>query len=88
MRSCEPADVRSVGHLYRTGDTGAEADAIVRSGNVIIHGLGNGNHLHPLLVEMHTVAQGIIPAYRNEKINAQPLEVLDNLGVRSLISSL
>jgi hypothetical protein len=48
MRACAGAE--AVGHRYGSGHARTEADTVVRAGNIIVHGLGDGDHLHTFLI--------------------------------------
>ena len=63
-----------VRHLDGAGDAGTEADAIIGSGNVVVHRLGNRNHLHAFLVEPHAVAQRVIATDGDQEIDAEPCQ--------------
>ena len=65
-----------IGHHDGPGDTGTEADAVVRSGDVIVHGLGYGDDLHALLVKSDPVAQRVVTPDRDQIVDSKPLQVL------------
>src|SRR5439155_10978249 len=69
---------QAVDHLNGAGDAGAEADAIVRARDVIVHGLGNADDLEALFVETNAVAEGIVAADGNESVDAEPGEILED----------
>ena len=69
-----------VRHLDRAGDAGAEADAVIGAGNIVVHGLGDGDDANPFLVEAHAVAERVVSADRNHVLDAQPRQILQNLG--------
>ena len=69
-----------VGHLDGAGDAGAESDAVVGSRDVVVHGLRNCHDFHAFLVQAHAVAQGVIAADRDQVLDAEPLQVLQNFG--------
>ena len=56
-----------------------EADAVVRAGHVVVHRLGNGNDLDPFLVEPVAVAERIVPADRNQVVQPQEFDVLEDV---------
>ncbi len=58
----------------------AEADAVVGAGDVIVHGLGDANDLEAFFVQANAVAERVIAADGNERVNADPSQVLENLG--------
>jgi len=44
----------AVDHLNGARDAGAEADAVVGAGDVVVHGLGNADDFEAFLVEADT----------------------------------
>ena len=70
---------QAVGHLDGARDAGAEADAVVGAGHVVVHRLGNGDDLDAFLVQAHAVAERVVAADRDEVVDAQPFEVLQHL---------
>ena len=79
---------QAVRQLDGAGDAGAEADAVIRAGHVVIHGLGDGDHLETLVVQAHTQAERVIAADRDQVINAQEIQVLDHFRDQVVLSSL
>src|SRR5208283_1094068 len=73
------AGTQAVGHGNGASDAGAEADAVVGTGNIIVHGLGNGDDLHAFLIKANAVAQRVIAANRDQVVDSQPIEILQNL---------
>ena len=71
---------QAVGHLDDAGHAGAEADAVVGAGNVVVHGLRDGDHFYAFLKQAHAVAQRVIAADGNQVIDSQPVQVLQHLG--------
>ncbi len=71
---------QAVGQLDGAGDAGAEADAVIGAGHIVIHRLGDGDDLDALLVQAHAVAQRIIAADGDQVIDAQEIQVLEHLG--------
>ncbi len=69
-----------VGHGDGAGDAGAEPDAVVGARHVVVHGLGNGDHLEAFLVKAHAVAQRVIAADGNQEVDPQPGQILQHLG--------
>ena len=67
----------------RQGDgprhAGAETDAVVRAGHIVVHGLGDRQDPNALLVQAHTVAQRVVAADRNQVVDAQESKVLQDL---------
>ena len=61
-------------------DCGGKADAVVRTEDVVIHRLGNGQYRKSFLMEPFAVAQGVVAADRDEDVDAQALEVLEYMG--------
>src|SRR5690349_12742110 len=68
----------AVDHLNGTGNAGAEADAVVGAGDVIVHSLRNADDLEALFVEANAVAQSIVATDGNESVNAKPGEILQD----------
>lgn len=78
MRTCRrPETVR---HLQDSGDTGAESDAVVRARDIVVHRLRDGYDLEPFIVKPHRIAECVIPAYRDEVVDAEEGEVAEDLG--------
>jgi hypothetical protein len=65
--------------LDRAGDTRAEANAVVRAGYVVVHGLGDRYDLDTLLVEACCITQRVVPADGDQKIDPEKLEMLEDL---------
>src|SRR5205807_6590824 len=65
---------KAVDHLNGAGDAGAEANAIVRARDVIVHGLGDADDFEALFVQTNTVAERIVAADGNESVNPEPGE--------------
>ena len=56
----------------------AEPNAVIRTGNVIVHGLGDRDDLDSLFVQSVSVTQRVVAADGNEIVDAQEVEVLQN----------
>ena len=69
-----------MGQLDDPGDTGAETYAIVGSRDVIVHRLGDADYLDSLLVQTLAVAEGVISADGNQMVDAQELEIPQDVG--------
>ena len=65
--------------LDRARHTGAEADAVVGAGHVVVHRLRDRNHRHPVLMEVSAIAQGVVAADRDQVVDAEKVEVLDDV---------
>ena len=78
MRAGRGAEV--IGHLDGAGHGGAESDTIVSAGHVIVHRLGDGHHIDPLLVEVNAIAQRVVAADGDQIVDTQVVEVLEDLG--------
>ena len=72
------ASPQAVGHGNGACHAGAEADTVVGAGNIVVHRLGNGYHLHAFLIKAYAVAQRVIPANRDEVVDAKPIQILEN----------
>jgi hypothetical protein len=59
-------------------ETGAESYAIVRAGNVVVHGLGDADDLDALGVKMNGVAERVVAADGDKAVDAQKFNVLQN----------
>ena len=68
-----------MGHADGPGHAGREPDAVIGAGDVVVHGLGDGHDVHPLLIEADRIAEGIVAADGDQIVDAQPLEVLQDL---------
>src|SRR5271166_2869233 len=69
-----------IGHLNGAGDAGAEADAVISAGYVVVHGLGDSDNPYTFLIQAHAVAERVITADRNHVFDAEPGEILENRG--------
>jgi len=69
---------QAVGHGNGARHAGAKTDAIVGAGNIIVHGFGNGDHLHTFLVKTDAVAKRVIATDRDEVVDAEPIQVFQN----------
>ena len=78
MGAC--AGPQLVDKLNATGNGGAKTDAIIGAVDIIVHRLGNGDDGKALAMETLAVAQGIVTADGNQRVNAQVLQVLENVG--------
>ena len=79
MRSCDPADgAQGIGQLDGARNTGAEANAVIGAGHIIVHRFGDGDDLEAFLVKPHTVAQRIITANGDQVIDPQVIQVLQH----------
>src|SRR6266851_1837399 len=70
----------TVDHLNGAGDAGAEANAVVGAGDIIVHGLGNADDFEPFFVETNTVAERVVAANGDESVDAEPVEILEDFG--------
>src|SRR5438046_1287627 len=71
---------QAIHHLNRARDASAEADAIVGARNVVVHGLGNADDFEAFFVQTNAVAQCVVAADGNERVNSQPGQILENFG--------
>src|SRR5260370_36992747 len=69
----------TVDHLNRACDAGAETDAIVSAGGGVVHGLGNANDFEPFLVKANAIAQRVVAADGDERVDAEPSEIFEHL---------
>ncbi|MDP6181040.1 MAG: hypothetical protein QGG48_14235 [Desulfatiglandales bacterium] len=58
------------------GNGRGEANAIVSSKNVIVHGFGYGNNREFFLLQSVCKAEGIVTPYGNDGINLQVFEII------------
>ena len=68
-----------MGHLDGAGDTRAETNAIVGARHVVVHGLGNPDDPDSLLVEPDRVREGVVSTDRDQRVDAQPIEIGEHL---------
>ena len=68
-----------VGHGDGTRDAGRETDAVIGAGNVVVHGLRQRDHRHPLLVQVDAVGKGVITANGDHRVNAEVLDIGQHL---------
>ena len=59
--------------------TQAEADAVIRAVDVVVHRLWDGDDGHALAGEMGGEAQGAVAAQRHHRIDAQSLEDVEDV---------
>jgi len=78
---------QAIDHLNRARDAGAEADAVIRAGDVVVHSLGNADDFEAFFVETNTVTERVIAANWDQCVDAQPSEVLQNFGCEVILLS-
>ena len=78
MRASRGAE--AVNKLQSARDAGTEADAVVRAGDVVVHGLGNGDDLETFFVKADAVAKRVITANGDERVNAEPCQIFEDFG--------
>jgi hypothetical protein len=72
-------------HADRSGYTSAETDAVIGPRNIIVHGLGHGNHFVAFLRKPDPVAERIVATYENQIIYAQVFQIFQgSRGERTL----
>src|SRR5581483_4350438 len=76
-----------VGHLDGSRDAGAEADTVVGSRDVVVHGLRNGDDFHAFLVQAHGVAQGVVAADGDEVLDAEVFQIFEHFGSQIILVS-
>ena len=64
--------------VHGARDGGGEADAVLGVADVVVHRLGDRDHLHALPVELRGVAQRIVAADGDQVIQVQRLDVLQH----------
>src|SRR5690606_19001118 len=69
-----------VGQLDGAGHARAEPDAVVGAGDVVVHGLRDRDDADALGVQALGVAQGVVSADRDEDVDPEVLEVLEDGG--------
>src|SRR5258708_39349421 len=67
-----------VGQRNSAAEAGAEADAVIGAGNVVVHGFGNGDDFEALLVQANAVAERVIAADGDHVIDAKPFQIFKN----------
>ena len=67
----------AVNHLNCACNAGAEADTVVGARDVVVHGLGDADNFESFFVETNAVAQGVIAADGNQRVNTEPGKVLE-----------
>lgn len=65
-----------IGHLGVPGDARTEPDAVV-GWNVVVHRFCDGDDLPPRY-KVYSVTQGVVPADRDEALDTQPIEVVQD----------
>src|SRR5919197_3979102 len=58
----------------------AEADAVIGAGHIVVHRFRDRYDFQSFLVEANAITQGVIAANRDEKIDAQPFQILQHFG--------
>ena len=58
-----------VDEVHAPGDGRGEPDAVVRAGDIIVHGLRNGDNLYSLLIHADTITQRIVTANGYQNVN-------------------
>ena len=61
------------------GDGRGEADAVLGGPHVVVHRLGNADDLHAAATELGGRLEGAVAADGDERVDLQPLEVLEHL---------
>jgi len=69
-----------VGELNGARDAGAEANAVIGAGDIVVHGLGNADDLETFLIKTHGIAECVVATDGDEIFDAQPVEILQNFG--------
>jgi hypothetical protein len=77
----------AVGQLNGAGNAGAESDAVIGTGDVVVHGLGNGHHVDAFLVQTHAVAERVIAADGDHVVHAKPFEIFEDFGSEIVFSA-
>ena len=71
---------QTVGELNGSRDASAEADAVIGTRDVVVHGFGNADNLEAFLIKTHGVTEGVIATDGDEVFDAQPVEIFQNFG--------
>ena len=61
--------------FYGSCHTGTETDAVICTGYIVIHGLGNSYAVYAFLVQAQAIAEGVIPSDRHQVFNSEVLQV-------------
>ena len=67
-----------VDHVHTAGDGGGEADAVVGAEDIVVHGLGDGDHLHAFAMEALGVAERVVAANGDQIVQAQGFDFLEH----------
>ena len=59
---------------------GREANAVIGPKNIVVHGLGNGDHRKPFAMESFPIPQGVVAADGNQNIQPQRLQIAQDAG--------
>jgi hypothetical protein len=54
-----------MGQAYGTSNAGRKANAVVRSRNIVVHSLGDGDNFNSQPMKMDSIAESIITANGN-----------------------
>ena len=68
-----------VRELDRARHAGAESNAVVGPENVVVHRLRNRDDIHPLVVQSFAIAERVVPADRDQDVDANVLEVFQHV---------
>jgi hypothetical protein len=68
----------AVDHLNRARDAGAETDAVVGARYVVVHSFGDADNLEPFFVEANTVAERVIAADGDERVDTEPGKIVED----------
>src|SRR6266849_136406 len=69
---------QAVDHLNGARDAGAETDAVIGAGDIIVHGLGNTDDFEAFLVKTNTVAKCVVASDGDQSVDTQPGEVFED----------
>src|SRR5664279_1887032 len=70
----------AVDRILGSRDRRREADAVLGSLDVVVHRLGHGDELDAVVGKDLTEAQGIVAAYRDEVVQIELLDVVEDYG--------
>src|SRR5229473_8071386 len=68
----------TVDHLNGARDAGAETDAVIGAGDIIVHSLGDADDFEAFLVETNTVAKCVVASDGDQSVDTQPGEILED----------
>ena len=71
---------KTIDELECACDAGAESDAIVGAGDIIVHGFRDSDYLETFAMQAETVAKSVIASDGDERVNSEPGQIFEDFG--------